>query len=637
MRQKLHHTLVTPRVFSCLAALLLVSFVVTPLRGSASTSTVPLTPRSVGTGSHLRIAPSLPIVSSPSPSPTPVPTPSPYEISPSSGIQGKDFDVLVSSIECLQGVAEKSMSGFQLYAPTGSGIKVTGTATAGCRLTATLSIAPDAPIGIVKLQLKVDTNKSNQDANKKPILQEPIDFTVAGVTAGPIPPGLNNKGQVDVMWSVLPDGITDDNFGGKVKRQFYCIEVVIGNDSGFDLQIASIGFTLPGLADSKYRVPNAGYRTVRGSLEAYQQLDARNFVVNGLKILGPLLTGFTPFFHVTTHAKNFSEAINIVSNPLEKGLENFWPDLVPTELDRLADQTFRDDVSTKTIIPNNVQTRILTFVPRRLLFPRTPGNKKGIIKDSGGNIQYDPSKPQDVMRVLGDVVIIGRQVEYINRMRVVNTPFGASASDRAISGKITDLCNIGVGSVTMSLTGGSDFTARDITTSPDGTFNFPNVPIGRTYTVTPKLENMTFHPESPGSETFTLNDTKTNLNFGADYAVLVISGKVVDKDSKPAGGVTVQLTGDPTRLKADKTATTNVDGIYRFELRPSDLSSPGAGDVINVLTSSFKLTIALDANKNFTIDAGPTSKTWKCDQRQLDFLATPKPSPSPSPSPKSTP
>jgi hypothetical protein len=617
MRQKLHHTLVTPRVFSCLTVLLAVSFVIAPLRGSAFTSTDRVTRESLGAEPHLRMTAAAPVLPapSPSPSPTPVTSPTPYDIAPSSGKQGKDYEVIITSNQCLQDLSEvppkskprNPLKDLQLYAPDGSGIRVTNSKATDCRVTAKLSIAADSPVAIAKLWL----------VDKDRLPQVVVDFAVAGITAGPIPPGLNDKGQVDVMWSVLPDQITNDNFGGKVAKQFYCVEVVIGNDSGFDLQLASIGFTLPGLANGKYRIPNSGYRTVRGSLEAFQLLAPRNFVVNGLKMLGPLLTGFLPFFHAASHTTNFSEAINLISNPLEKGVENFWPDLVPSELDRLADQTFRDDVSTKTIVPNNVQARILTFVPKQLLFPKQQGLAKGSVKID--NVEFKSSNPQDVMKVLGEIVIVGNQIDYVNRMRVVNNPLGVSASDRSISGKITDPCSVGVGGVTMTLSGGSDFTSRDITTSPDGTFNFPNVPIGRTYTVTPKLENMTFHAESPGSETFTLNDTKTNLNFGADYAVLVITGKITDKDSKPIKDVPVSLS--PAGLADD--VKTNDVGVFRFEVAGSKVKLPAA---------TYQITPTLD---KYTFDAA--TEPWKCDQRQVDFVATPKPSPSPTPKPAPAP
>ena len=524
----------------------------------------------------------------------PVPDASPtqpaFSISPSSGAQGKEYEVIVSGNDC---VANPLMT-FELYAPIGSGI-VVNSKQGDCQLTAKLTIAPDAPLGPVKLWLTKDAGPNTPT----------VEFTVTGVTPQPIPPGLNNKGTVDVMWSVLPDAVTNDNFGGKVSREFYCIEAVIGNDSGYDLQLSSIGFTLPGLSAGKYRIPSSGYRTVRGSLEAFQTLAPRQFVVNGFKMLGPLLTGFLPFFHAVNHKSNFSQAINVISNPLEKGLESIWPDLVPTELDRLADMTFRDDVSTKTIIPNNVQARILTFVPRRLVCP----DKKSC-PAANSTTTLSAKNPQHVMQALGEIVIVGQEIAHVNRVRVVNTPFGASVTDHSVSGRITDLCNLGVANALVTLEGSGGFTAREMRTAADGTFTFANVADGRTYTVTPKLADMKFAPAA--SAPFLLNDTKAGVDYRAEYVVIKITGKVTNKsDGTALANATITVTG--TGLSAAKTGTTNDKGEY-------EVSVPADG--LNPLTTTFTITPTL-TGKTFE----PANATWTCTQRTADFKAKPSPSP----------
>ena len=502
-----------------------------------------------------------------SPSSTPVPSSPAYDIAPTAGRQGKEYEVVVTSNECVEDISQdppttnprNALKDLDLYAPDGSGIKVTNSTASDCRVTAKLSLANDAPLGIVKLWL---INKKTR------VPQMFIDFAVTGITAGPIPPGLNGKGQVDVMWSVLPDQVVHDNFGAKVATEYFCIDAVIGNDSGYDIQIASIGFTVPTLSpdtkNPRYRVPNTGYRVVRGTLQRRELLSPRNLILNGIKVAGPLLTGFLPFFHNMVHTTNFSEFINIISNPLEKGFESAVPDTVPFQVNRLDDQTFRDDIATRTVIPNNIQTRVTTFVPKELVFPGGKGGflkrrKPGETSKNAAGETADRHKPKDVMQMLGDIVIIGEQIEHVNRIRVVSTGLETQPADRSISGKITDLCLVGVSGVTIMLSAGSDFISKEITTSPDGTYTFENVPIGRTYTVTPKLTNMTFQPESPGSETFTLNDTKTNLNFRADYEVLTITGKVIGEDGNSGiAGAKVTITGDQI-IKTWTCASRNVD------------------------------------------------------------------------------
>jgi hypothetical protein len=518
-----------------------------------------------------------------------------------------------------------SLKELQLYAPDDSGISVTNSSATDCQLTAKLSVASDAPLGSIKLWL----------IDKKRIPQGVADFVVAGITAGPIPPGLNNKGQVDVLWSVLPDQVVHDNYGAKVASEYFCIDAVIGNDSGYDLQLASIGFTVPMLSPDpshpRYRIPNTGYRVVRGTLQRRELLNPRSLILNGIKVAGPLLTGFLPFFHNMVHLTNFSELINIISNPLEKGFEQAVPDTVPFQVNRLDDQTFRDDIATRTVIPNNIQARITTFVPKDLLFPDGPDKllkkHKAAENRKVGDVNYNRRDPGQVMQLLGDIVIIGEQIQHVNRIRVVSTGLETQPTDRSISGKISDACTRGVGGVTMTLSGGPDFTAKDVTTSFDGTYNFANIPTGRTYTVTPKLENLTFIPESPGSETFTLNGTRTNLNFRADYVVITISGKVTDKDSKAGiAGAKVTITGDQIKGHEPAAATTTATGEFSFQLSVSDL---------NLDRSTLKLKVAGTSNDKATFDPS-AAKVWTCTDRNVDLVGT-KPSPTPTPKPTPTP
>src|ERR1051326_5555272 len=254
------------------------------------------------------------------PTPTPTPSPEAFSLSPNVGKQGRDYDVLVTDEKCPSDSSKSTISGSVLIAPLGSGVVISDSKVTDCHLSAKLSIAGDAPVAVVKLKLRNDTREFI------------LDFAVTGITQGPIPPGLNGQGQVDVMWSILPDKIVKDNFGGKVKKEFFCIEAVIGNDSGYDLQLSSVGFTIPKLTGvTRAPIPTTGYRTVRGTLEAWGQLSTRKFVLGGLNALGPILTGFLPFFHASNHKANYSEIVNLISNPIEKGVEGLWPDMLPME------------------------------------------------------------------------------------------------------------------------------------------------------------------------------------------------------------------------------------------------------------------------------------------------------------------
>lgn len=524
------------------------------------------------------------------------PTQPDLSISPSSGAQGKEYEVIVSSNKCLSSptTSELQIKALKLYAPVGSGISVVNSKQGDCQLTAKLTIAPDAPLGPAKLWLI-------RDAAPPQLSIPTLEFTVTGVTPQPIPPGLNNQGQVDAFWAVVPDKIVRHNFGSAVSKHFYEIELVIGNDSGYDLQLTGVGFTLPALG-GQYRIPSSGYRTVRGSMEGLGEYSHRKITLAILKNLPAAVSAFLPFFHATNRKANFSTVINLI-NPFEKGLEDSWPDLLPTRLDRLADQTYRDDVSTKTIIPNNVQARIITFVPKRLVCP----DKKTCTPLANPTDPHpDPNNDQDVMRALGNLVIVGQQIEHVNRVRVVSTPFGSSLTDHSISGRITDACNVGVAGVTLTLSGGGDFFDRPTTTDADGSYKFANIPDGRTYTVKPQLQTLSFSPSI--SPAFLLNDTKANLDFSTGY---LIKGTVA-KDGVPLKDVKLELTEiDGTK----KSFITKEKGEYLFEVTASH-------------AAPFKIIPSLS---NFTFT--PAERSWKCADKAADFVAKPTASPSPAASP----
>jgi hypothetical protein len=159
---------------------------------------------------------------------------------------------------------------------TGSGVTLAASSTKTsdpCTWSGTLTVAQDAANG--DLSVVVQESKS--------ITQIPIK--VVAKAAGPIPPGL--KPQVDIAWGVLPRRISADNFGARITKLYYPIEVVIGNNSGYDLQIASVQFQLACPEESKCEpksdfpnVPSDSYYTVRTSLQHEQLIGFRNTTVN---------------------------------------------------------------------------------------------------------------------------------------------------------------------------------------------------------------------------------------------------------------------------------------------------------------------------------------------------------------------
>lgn len=141
--------------------------------------------------------------------------------------------------------------------------------------------------------------------------------------------------------------------------------------------------------------PNTTYSTVHGSLEKRKLTHPRTLTLSIIDGLGSLLTGFNPFFHVDAHAKNFSQFIDILSNPFAKGLGAAWKDAVPDEMRRLEADVLKDGQT----IPNNTILKTKIFVPKRALFGESPEEKK---KREDLN---------EVKKALGSLMVLGFRFE----------------------------------------------------------------------------------------------------------------------------------------------------------------------------------------------------------------------------------
>jgi len=383
-----------------------------------------------------------------------------YTMNPNKCERGKTYEVVIKS-------KKNDLAGAELVKNGDIDVKNKGVNATGSELSAEITIANTASFGSVSLKIiKKISGQEDQFLGS-------IEFSVIVAPPGPIPPGM--EPQVDIMWTMVPQNIVKDNYGQRIGKNFYCIEVVIGNNSGYDLQVASVGFELgpvgkaatvvfemleaanqaaveaakaqslallqPNNEDNKVKaktaeevaaranaalksafeaslfyskavreayekagmrvnnkIPGSSYRMTRGSLEHGEHLELRNLSVNFIKAFGPVLTGFLPFFKHTNPRANFSEGINIFSNPFEKGFEALFPDETINQLQRLDDQMLRDGM----IIQNNTQLRTRVFFPKdRLVLEKK-------VRDN----------PLVVTMSLGTMYLIGDTIEYINRVRV---------------------------------------------------------------------------------------------------------------------------------------------------------------------------------------------------------------------------
>lgn len=330
--------------------------------------------------------------------------PNPYSISPSRLEVGKEYEVLVQKSDCQN---EDLSKGMKITAPQGSGVVVLAKLPAGpCMLAAKLSVVSDASVGKSILWIK---DSANVPINSVEIEKIPI-------AAGPIPPGLDP--QVDIMWGVMDKKIVRDNFGHDLANDFYGIQLVIGNNSGYDLQIAGVGFQLPN-KNIKNTIPSNSYRATRGVLEREQEFGRRSIILNTIQAAGGLLTGFLPFWRAGFHpnaAANAARWSSIVGGPLATGFGLVVPDTTVRQIVRLDDQMLRDGL----IVKNNSQIRTLIFVPKGLLnLSKTldAGDTNNLRK--GSTVKDWSIDPQYVNQKLGKLVLVGQTISYVNRVQVV--------------------------------------------------------------------------------------------------------------------------------------------------------------------------------------------------------------------------
>lgn len=186
------------------------------------------------------------------------------------------------------------LSGTFTVSVTCVAIKASPPIVGDCSLTTTLDVSAAQP-GLQALTVQKD-GKDDGFAS--------ISFMY--VAARPTP----DKPEVDVFWEVLTDHLCSDNFGNHIKGDLYCIDVKIGNNSGYALQLAGLGFMRKSLSckfpdgrvvscvgeSGEISTPNVGYQTTRASAQNSSLLTGRNLFVNGMQAIGLLMTSFAPYF-----------------------------------------------------------------------------------------------------------------------------------------------------------------------------------------------------------------------------------------------------------------------------------------------------------------------------------------------------
>jgi hypothetical protein len=288
------------------------------------------------------------------------------------------------------------------------------------------------------------------------------------LNAGPTPDDMK---EVDVTWQVYPLDITKVNFGRRVAYSFYAVEVTIGNNSGFDLQVVGVAFnnslgvpnvdqygrplqiavdennnpltdehgnklirvlnqngkplTIDGTPNGPpvyrplktYHLATADHRLVRGSIEYEQLYGRRALTLNLITGIGTFVSGFIPFFHALGPKANFSSFSSILNGQLKEGFGIAAPDLTVSQLNRLENVSLRDGLT----IPNNRSAKTIVFFPRKVL-NLTDAEKKII----------DNGSLYPLMDKLGELSIVGKPlIAFKNREIVARRPGEPPATNPA--------------------------------------------------------------------------------------------------------------------------------------------------------------------------------------------------------------
>lgn len=337
------------------------------------------------------------------------------------------------------------------------GLSVVGSPSAvGCQLTLNLAIDPTVVVPGYVLASVVEHPTNAQNATLADVDHGNAVLAFLDSAAGPIP----GYPQVDVIWGVLSKHLCADNFGGHVAKDLYCIEVKIGNNTGYPLQLAGLGFKpKSGITIGHSTTlaldptPNVSYQSVRASAQAFAFLSSHNLLVNTPTAIGVLMTSFNPFFRNTFNIARWAAGTAVVGTALPGAVNIISPDMTIKQLNNLDDQSFRDG----KLIPNNTQIRTMVFLERSA-FEGLANQTYKAACDSLYTDAKDQKKcekhsddPTAVKLALGNLIIVGDEISFIQRLVVDPTVTSqevnpaptvtATATTTAVTANITSQTN----------------------------------------------------------------------------------------------------------------------------------------------------------------------------------------------------
>jgi hypothetical protein len=284
-----------------------------------------------------------------------------------------------------------------------------------CELTVTLTPTANSVTGQMRLTLTAANEAKAGTAQGIGT----ATIIIASSQAGPIPDGL--APQVDIDYVVLPYQTAFDNYGRRVADQYFVVVTKIGNNTGFSLQLAGIGF-------AGTPTGNTDPAIVQGTLLYGEDYSARNIIYRALVSTSLLVVGASPFFHGANPKANFAAVAAILGGPLLAGFSQEFPDNTVKQLARLGAS---DVMTNQNIIPNNSQSSFVAFVGRETLCapgkPTPPANKA--VCSSGSFLNSTPFDPNAVKTSLGDITIVGTLLpSFLARIKVTSSTSSTSPS-----------------------------------------------------------------------------------------------------------------------------------------------------------------------------------------------------------------
>lgn len=351
------------------------------------------------------------------PTPAPVATTDKNTVwtpNPATVLLGGQTDIIVTAppATCSDPNFDKSLDNPTVRVQQGFRVTgITASHSGKCEITVTLAADKDAILGSLRLTITDQTGKIDLGL---------ANVTVASVLQGAIPPGLTP--QVDVTWHVVDPNVVEDNFGHRIRKLFYCVQLTVGNNTGYDLQIASVGFSMG--RDVSQAVGNTDYSMVRGSMDWGHKTNLWSLASLTVQASVPVLTAALPLVADATKRAHRSELINLFS-PVATAMTFIYPyqDSFTAQFKHLDDSSLRANF----VIHNNQQAPpVFVFVAKKSL-PAVSKNEE--CKDS----QLDCIK-----RRLEKIVIVGDTITYLNRLSVVGAA-GQTANAPSVALSATSL------------------------------------------------------------------------------------------------------------------------------------------------------------------------------------------------------